>query len=232
MDREKLLRLLEQRYPPKRDILSRVPLGIQADALWEELLSRRRARAAALPLYDYRGSPYWYVTTDRMIAASEKIVETLLENDSDFDPYTNAPTVSTLEEIFYTGYVEGAQIGMKEAMEFITAEQQPRDIEEQLLLNNRAAGSYAGANLYRPIDEAFLKELVSLLTEGMDRGGAEYRNDDDTGTGAVFGEEFIFPSAQLIPERRSSRPAWLSSASWCSGRFPKAMTGWDGCCRP
>ena len=99
MDREKLLRLLEQRYPPKRDILSRVPLGIQADALWEELLSRRRARAAALPLYDYRGSPYWYVTTDRMIAASEKIVETLLENETDFDPYTDAPTVSTLEEM-------------------------------------------------------------------------------------------------------------------------------------
>lgn len=201
MDREKLLRLLEQRYPPKRDILSRVPLGIQADALWEELLSRRRARAAALPLYDYRGSPYWYVTTDRMIAASEKIVETLLENETDFDPYTDAPTVSTLEEIFYTGYVEGAQIGMKEAMEFITAEQQPRDIEEQLLLNNRAAGSYAGANLYRPIDETFLKELNAILTEGMDHGGAEYRNDDDAGTGAVFGEEFIFPSARLIPER-------------------------------
>ena len=201
MDREKLLRLLEQRYPPKRDILSRVPLGVQADALWEELLSRRRANATILPLYDCKGSPYWYVTTDRMIAASEKIVETLLENDSDFDPYTDAPTVSTLEEIFFTGYVEGAQIGMKEAMEFITAEQQPRDIEEQLLLNNRAAGNYAGANLYRPIDEAFLKELVALLTEGMDHGGAEYRNDDDAGTGTVFGDEFIFPSARLIPER-------------------------------
>ncbi len=157
MDREKLLRHLQQRYTPRRDILSRVPLGVQADALWDELLSRRRAASAAIPLYNSRGAPYWYMTTEKMIAASERIVEAMLENDADFDPYTDALNISTLEEVFYTGYVDGAQISMQDAMSFITDEREPHDIEEQLISNNRMAAAYAGANLCRPIDEAFLK---------------------------------------------------------------------------
>ena len=102
MDRERLFRHLEQRYTSKREMISRIPLGTQADALWQELLSRRRAKSTVLPVYSCFGMPYWYVTTDKMVDASEKIVETLLENETEFDPYTDAPPVSTLEEVFLT----------------------------------------------------------------------------------------------------------------------------------
>ena len=106
MDRDMLFRHLEQRYTSKRDMISRVPLGVQPDALWQELLNQRRSKSTVLPLYSYKGTPYWYVTTDKMIAASEKIVEALYENDVDYDPYAEPPTVSTLEEIFFTIYVD------------------------------------------------------------------------------------------------------------------------------
>ena len=152
MDRDMLFRHLEQRYTSKRDMISRVPLGVQPDALWQELLNQRRSKSTVLPLYSYKGTPYWYVTTDKMIAASEKIVEAMYENDSDYDPYAEPPTVSTLEEIFFTSYVEGSQMTIQAAMDFLTGGQPPRDIEEQLITNNRVAGSYASANLYRPIE--------------------------------------------------------------------------------
>ena len=93
MDRETLFRQLDRRYASKRDMLSRIPLGVDPDALWAELLDRRKSRATLLPLFNSRGSPYWYVTTDRMIAASEKVVGALLENETDLDPYTDAPAV-------------------------------------------------------------------------------------------------------------------------------------------
>jgi len=99
MDRDMLFRHLEQRYTSKRDMISRVPLGVQPDALWQELLNQQRSKSTVLPLYSYKGTPYWYVTTDKMIAASEKIVEALYENDAYYDPYAEPPTVSTLEEI-------------------------------------------------------------------------------------------------------------------------------------
>ena len=71
--------------------------------------------------------------------------------------------------MFYTSYVEGSQISIQDAMDFLANDLPPRDIEEQMIINNRQAGSYASSNLYRPIDAEYLKELVYLLTDGMDQ---------------------------------------------------------------
>ena len=78
MDRDKLFRYLNQRYCSKREMLSRIPLGVQPDALWQDLLNHRRSRSATLPLYSHTGFPYWYVTTEKMISASEKIIEAIM----------------------------------------------------------------------------------------------------------------------------------------------------------
>ena len=75
------------------------------------------------------------------------------------------------KEIFFTSYVEGSQMTIQAAMDFLTGGQPPRDIEEQLITNNRVAGSYASANLYRPIEAGLLRELITILTDGMDEGG-------------------------------------------------------------
>ena len=57
MDRERLFRHLEQRYSSKRDMIARIPLGAQADALWQELLNRRRSSSTVLPIHDRLGRP-------------------------------------------------------------------------------------------------------------------------------------------------------------------------------
>lgn len=211
MDRDMLFRHLEQRYTSKRDMISRVPLGVQPDALWQELLNQRRSKSTVLPLYSYKGTPYWYVTTDKMIAASEKIVEALYENDADYDPYAEPPTVSTLEEIFFTSYVEGSQMTIQAAMDFLTGGQPPRDIEEQLITNNRVAGSYASANLYRPIEAGLLRELTTILTDGMDEGGQDYRTTETVDYSPADGEQFSFPSARTVPDRVGELSAFLAS---------------------
>lgn len=211
MDRDMLFRHLEQRYTSKRDMISRVPLGVQPDALWQELLNQRRSKSTVLPLYRYKGTPYWYVTTDKMIAASEKIVEALYENDADYDPYAEPPTVSTLEEIFFTSYVEGSQMTIQAAMDFLTGGQPPRDIEEQLITNNRVAGSYASANLYRPIEAGLLRELITILTDGMDEGGQDYRTTETVDYSPADGEQFSFPSARTVPDRVGELSAFLAS---------------------
>lgn len=211
MDRDMLFRHLEQRYTSKRDMISRVPLGVQPDALWQELLNQRRSKSTVLPLYSYKGTPYWYVTTDKMIAASEKIVEALYENDVDYDPYAEPPTVSTLEEIFFTSYVEGSQMTIQAAMDFLTGGQPPRDIEEQLITNNRVAGSYASANLYRPIEAGLLRELITILTDGMDEGGQDYRTTETVDYSPADGEQFSFPSARTVPDRVGELSAFLAS---------------------
>ena len=210
MDKERLFNILDRRYSSKRDMVTRIPLGLQPDTLWRELLDRRRSRSTTQPLYGTNGIPYWYVTTDRMVAASEKVIEEMYENDTDFDPYMGVPSVSTLEEVFFTGYVEGVQISMQAAMEFITSGQPPRDIEEQLITNNRQAGNYAGGNLYRPIDIEFMRELAYILTDGMDNGGQEFRAEDEADYISHDGETFKFPPARVIQERLGDLCSFLA----------------------
>ena len=43
MNREKLFKNLEKRYTSKRDMISRIPLGVNPDSLWQELLNLRRS---------------------------------------------------------------------------------------------------------------------------------------------------------------------------------------------
>lgn len=201
MDRERLFRHLEQRYSTKREMLSRIPLGMQPDALWQELLSRRRAKSTVLPFYSCLGMPYWYVTTERMVTASEKIVGTLLENEAEYDPYTDAPPVATLEECFFTSFVDGSGMTLQEAMDFLQHGGPPRDMEEQLIVNNRQAAAYATSNLYHPLDDEYLRELNSILTDGLDGSPGAYRQEDWIPIFSMQDERFSLPPARMIPDR-------------------------------
>ena len=209
MKREMLLQLLEKKYSSKREMISRIPLGVQFDALWQDVINLRRSKSIGLPLYNPYGERYWYVITDRMIAASEKIVEEMYENESDFDPYTEVATVSSLEEVFFTSYIEGSQITMQDAIAFLTGTLPPRDIEEQLIANNRMAAKCAARNLSRQIDIKYIKELVCILTDGMEYGSGDFRTTDETDYISANGENYLFSPPQLIPSLMSDLCAFL-----------------------
>ena len=72
MDKDKLLAYFQAHYLSRREVLFKLPLSYSIDSFWPELLNRRKASAVVLPLYNAMGLPYWYVLTDRMIAASER----------------------------------------------------------------------------------------------------------------------------------------------------------------
>ncbi len=211
MDREKLFRQMDRQYSSKRDMITRIPLGVQPDALWQELLNRRRSRSTVLPLYNGKGSPYWYVTTEKMVAASEKIIETLYDMESDFDPYTDSVPISPLEEVFYTSYVDGSQITIQDAMNFLTDDRAPRDIEEQLIANNRMAAGFASGNLYRLVDENYMSELVGILTDGMDEGGQDYRSFELEESLLEGGEVYEYPPPYALPGRVGDLCGFLAS---------------------
>lgn len=213
MDREKILRQLELHYSSKRDMISLIPLGTQPNALWEELLNRRRSKSIMLPLTSCKGTQYWYVTTKKMVAASEKIIEAMYEYETEFDPFADSIPVVTLEETFYTSFVEGSQISMQAAMEFLTSDCPPRDIEEQLITNNRLAGNYASQNLCQTIDLSLMRELSYILTDGMDFGGRDFRSGNLSDYTSLSGESFDFPPPHEIPARIDEITSFLSDPS-------------------
>ena len=82
MDKERLFRYLDRNYSSKSEINPGIPLSEDTDAIWSEILLRRRERGIELPLVNVNGEPYWYILTNKMIAASEVIVNELMEQET------------------------------------------------------------------------------------------------------------------------------------------------------
>lgn len=194
MDKERLLRYLNQKYMSKCEIACNLPLGMNADEVWNTILEERFSKRTNLPLRNIHGDFYWYVLTDKMIAASEKIVEELIEQPTEQE----FNSVSTIEEVFFTSYMEGAQISIQDAMAFLQSGEDAQDVEELMLLNNRQAGNFAASNIYHAIDEDYLHTLAYILTNGLDNGGGNYRLTDSIEIPSMRGETFEVPCSSDI----------------------------------
>ena len=208
MDKERLFRYLERGYFSKREIMPHLPLGVDPDEIWEEMLQSRREKGIILPLTNGNGDSYWYLLTNKMIAASEVIVDELMEHDTASELHQN--TVSTIEEIYYTGFLEGAQISVQDAMAFLQNGEEPGSPEELILLNSRQAAGFAAENMYHAIDRNYLHNLAYFLTEGLDNGGGGFRMTDSMEIPSMQGEPILLPSADRIPEQASNFTGFLA----------------------
>ena len=210
MDKEKLLAWFHTHYLSRQEVLSKLPLGFAAEPFWAELLNRRKARATVLPLYNAAGMPYWYVLTERMIAASERLCEeAMAQEEEQFDPYRLHMTSAMTEEMFFTSFVEGAQIPLQEAMDFLQRGTEPENIQEQMIWNNRHAWAEMTATLYRPLDEGFIKGLAYMLTEEMDGCAEDYRQSDNHPIAAMNDEPYDLPASYILPTRMQEYCSFL-----------------------
>ena len=178
MDKEMLLQRLQSQYLTRQEVLYKLPLNISINSFWPELLERRKQRSVVLPLHGADGKPLWYVLTDKMIEASEKLCAAALERTDTIDPYKPTLTGAMTEELFFTSFVEGAQIDIKMAMEFLEHGGEPENVQEQLIHNNRTAWTALLHNLFYPLDNHFVGMLAYQLTEDMDGHATEYRQTD------------------------------------------------------
>ncbi len=213
MDKDRLLQYFQQHYLSRQEVLFKLPLNVSIDTFWPELLNRRKAGATILPLFNAAGMPYWYVLTDKMIAASERLCMEAMEQEDGFDPYRTPMTSAMTEEMFFTSFVEGAQIPLQEAMDFLQRGTEPENIQEQMIWNNRHAWSSMVSSLYRPLDEEYIKSLVFILTEEMDNCAEDYRQTDQHPIAAMNSESYEVPSAYSLPDRMSEYYAFMQTVN-------------------
>ena len=199
MDKEMLLQRLQSQYLTRQEVLYKLPLNISISTFWPELVERRKMNSVVLPLHRADGKPMWYVLTDKMIAASEKLCALALDCSETIDPYKARMTSAMTEEIFFTSFVEGAQITLQEAMEFLERGTEPENVQEQMIQNNRQAWTDLTQMLYYPLDDRFVRMLAYRLTDEMEGHATDYRQTDTHIIAAMGKEVYEIPPAAAIP---------------------------------
>lgn len=108
-------------------------------------------------------------------------------------------TGAMTEEIFFTSFVEGAQITLQEAMQFLERGTEPENVQEQMIENNRQAWTDLTRTLYYPLDERFVRMLAYRLTDEMEGHATDYRQTDTHPIAAMGKEAYEVPPAAAIP---------------------------------
>ena len=207
--REQRLNYFMENYLPKNEVLYRLPLNIQIEPFWAELSNRRKAGAVLLPLENAAGMPYWFTLTKKMVAASTRLCEEALNCTEAFDPFRMKMTSAMTQEMYFTSYVEGAQISLEDSLDFLGSGAEPSNIGEQMVWNNRQAWTQMCQNLYRPMHEDYLKYLAWCLTDGMENCADDYRQTDTHPIAAMGGESYSVPPAYRIPDMMQRYAAFL-----------------------
>ena len=211
MDRSSLLNYYMTHYVSRREVLFKLPLTIPIESFWPELLARRRSRAVTLPLRDAEGIPYWYVLTDAMIDAGEKITEMARKEPDAIDPYRAVITDGLMDEMFFTSFIEGAQINRQQAKDFLWSGREPEDVSEQMLQNNRNAISMLLTQLGHSANEERIRLLAFTLTNEMEGCTGDYRQTDDPEIAAMDGEACPIIPAERIGERISTLCSYIDA---------------------
>ena len=209
MDRETLLRYFEHNYISKRAVLPWLPLGMNPDAIWEELQKRRKAKCTMLPIHGSGGEPCWYVTTESMIAASERVVEEFMA----YQPSMETPALAPPEENLYTSLLEGLEVNPEDALQYIMSGSEPASPEEQILHNNRYALAFAEMNLYHPLDSRFIRTLAEIVTTNMENGGGQFRQTDSIRVESMGDEAYTVLPARYVPDYLGEISAYLADPS-------------------
>ena len=207
MDREKLFSFFENKYISFQDFVPRLPLGLDPAKTWGEFLDKRKENAIAIDLRGAGNDHFWYVTTNKMITASEVIVEELFL----YDKIEGAPELAPLEEVYHTSIVEGYQINEKEALKLLREGKACSKTEEQMLLNNRKALKFTCENANNLINEKLLKMLNAIISEGLGHNG--FRASLETELSQLSGMKAKAPVPDEIKDRIKELTGFLLEGS-------------------
>lgn len=191
----------EEEYLDKAQLLYR-ETNIEA---WKAVQEYRKGKSIKVPLYDKEGKNFWFIITENIREALEYIDESgqmsLLEN---IDAKIKSQVVHDflIDESFSSSVIEGAFSTKKRTNEIIKNKLDPKNLSEQMILNNYHALIYILDNIDDPLSEKILLDVYEIITKntlGDDCITEKYRTDIVYVTDIYHGEPiYIAPNHNKI----------------------------------
>ncbi len=213
-------------YPTKTELMVRGGDARKADAAWQELTGQRRAKAEETALVDADGKKFWFVITPYLI----HLIATIAGHRGFLDAVSLSPQVRRrLEkraadlEAYFSSHIEGARSTLDEALAFMkTGKKRSSDESLQMIVNNRRALDTAAHHIGKPVNDALIWRLQSILTENTHKDrpitrGA-YRHGPVYVVNARGEAVYEGPPAKMVPELMRNFIAWLKASTQSSRR--------------
>ncbi|MFA5811233.1 MAG: Fic family protein [bacterium] len=208
-----------QDYLTKAEIIAREKDSRKAEARWDELFAERQAKAEGLPLADTDGKAFWFVITPHLIGLISKIAR----HRGFLESVSLSPQVrKRLEkraadlEAYFSSHIEGARSTLEEALAFMkTGKKRSKDESLQMIVNNRLALDAAAKHIGKPVNDEFICQLQSILTENTHRERpitrGEYRHGPIYVVNAMRQVVYEGPPAKMVPGMMRKFIAWLNA---------------------
>lgn len=174
-----------EKYLSENEIGFRLPNTIPLEEAWKKVQDQRKKRAEYMPFEDQGKNRFWYVLLPQLQKNLHEIdslgrdsIYSLVRQDIEMEMIKE----SLMEEAVFSSAIEGAFSTVKRLREMVDQKQPPRDINDQMVLNNYRAMQFILQEKHRDLTIDFILELQKIVTQDtLDQDDAAYsgrfRND-------------------------------------------------------
>lgn len=174
-----------EKYLSENEIGFRIPNTVSLEEAWKKVQDQRKKRAEYMPFEDQEKNRFWYVLLPQLQKNLHEIdslgrdsIYSLVRQDIEMEMIKE----SLMEEAVFSSAIEGAFSTVKRLREMVDQKQPPRDINDQMVLNNYRAMQFILQEKHRDLTIDFILELQKIVTQDtLDQDDAAYsgrfRND-------------------------------------------------------
>ena len=172
-------------YMNRTDLLYRLKTDKDINVVWEELMEYRKNIGIEIPLIDQKSKNIFFVLTDKLKENIAKIDDLARQNifeELDEETKMNVMLGAQADEAFYSSVIEGAHTTKKRTKDMIEKKEQPKNKDEQMVLNNYNALIYVLEKISNPISEGIILDIYHIITNStleIDEVVEKYRTGEN-----------------------------------------------------
>ena len=165
-------------YLTKEEVGYRIPNTVSLEEAWEGIQTQRKQRSEPMPFEDQEGHSFWYFLIPQLQKELHEIdslgrdsIYSLVKQEIEMEMIKD----SLMEEAVFSSAIEGAFSTVKRLKEMVDQKQPPRDINDQMVLNNYRAMQFILKEKHRSLSIDFILELQKIVTrDTLDKDDAAY----------------------------------------------------------
>lgn len=184
-NQEIINKLTIENYFTKEEIGYRIPNNLSLEDVWRDVQAHRKKRPEIMPFEDQEKHTFWYVLLPQLQKKLHEIdslgrdsIYSLVQQDIELEMIKD----SLMEEAVFSSAIEGAFSTVKRLKEMVDQKVPPKDINDQMVLNNYQAMQFILKEKHRDLSIDFIIELQKIVTKDtLDKDDAafsgQFRND-------------------------------------------------------